>query len=100
MPSGRSRTGLTIPKTPGSTRSGHDIIGIGPGMVKGVPRRIRRWSSIQRLNHQTRLTAAPKHQIAARIANHGSGCDADGAQTTLAERAGAMNGWLIESMTT
>src|SRR5688572_29937235 len=59
IPSGRSSTGLTMPKTPGSNLAAEVITGMGKSRFTGVADRSVDRSRFQPMNHQRRLATKP-----------------------------------------
>src|ERR1017187_412971 len=97
MPSGRIRTGLMIPKTPGSIRAREDMVGIDRFSGSGDAVR-----SMARICHsdrdqKIRTTATPQSHVASR--RIGSALDACGSVDGVGAFAKVANGWLISLIT-
>src|SRR5579872_3203052 len=98
MPSGRSRTGLTVPKTPGSITVDEDTTLIGISRSSGDPARTALRMRHQRINHEKLMPMNPTAHMAIKVV--GIRFRAGGTCLTGNGTAETVNGWLTSSMTT
>src|ERR1017187_5225247 len=96
MPSGSSKTGFTMPTTPGSRRADEDITGIGRFRSRGVA--ARRTARIWRHGRSQKMTpiAMPQSHTPNRMA--GNGFWAGNETADKGAWAGIVKGWLISSI--
>ena len=93
MPSGRSRTGLRIPKTPGSRRTGEDIAWIGRCKCNGDAARKAARMPRHLLNQERTLLAKPQSHTTNQTA--GTRLGVFGATANRGAVAGGAKGWPI-----
>src|SRR5258708_6210529 len=99
MPSGSSKTGRQMPKTPGSKRSGQDIALIGRSSRNNVPPSIIWRIRSHRTAHQKMLAAKPKIHTQKRTSGIRLGLGIGTVAAGTTGKSDATKGWLISSIT-
>src|SRR5580704_3879677 len=97
MPSGSSKMGRKIPKTPGSNRTGLDIARTGRFISNGDAARRAARTRLHRRHHARRLAATPDSHTLSKIA--GSRLGAMGVDAISETETGVSKGRPIPSIT-